>query len=386
MPSGRDWIALVRSTFHDVGRRELSGLYSLEWAQAKGKLIPADRVEIPRGGRRRRAGRIRRFLRTTNAVLYGLSARLAPARRVLFGLVLLCVFFSLEGPTVIHSEEGHHGVRQAVEYSLYFNNGWLLVALVLMVVLLAMELVDKINYRDELQLARDLQASLIPRVLPAPPGFEIGAHNEIANLVGGDIYDFVPLPGGRLAVLFGDASGHGMTAGLVMAVAHAAFRTQLDVDPSPEAVFGTLNRILCRTGGPRAFFGAVYLLIERDGTFAGCVAGHPPVLRVGWTGAVVERYGRGAYPLGIRAPLTWPVERGRLADREAFVLYSDGVSETRDGNGADFSDARVESALVRCAALSPAERVAALAGEVRAFRGGTAPEDDVSIAEIRFSA
>ena len=95
-------------------------------------------------------------------------------------------------------------------------------------------------------------------------------------MVGGDIYDFVPLPDGRLAVLFGDASGHGMAAGLVMAVAHAAFRTQLDVDPSPAAMFATLNRILCRTGSPRAFFGCVYLMFSPDGTFTAAIAGHPP--------------------------------------------------------------------------------------------------------------
>src|SRR4029450_5861664 len=94
----------------------------------------------------------------------------------------------------------------------------------------------------------------------------------------------VPLPDGRLAVFFGDASGHGMAAGLVMAVAHAAFRTQLDVDPSPPAVLATLNRILCRTGGPRAFFSCVYLLLSDDGSFAGSGAGHPEPLVVGGDG------------------------------------------------------------------------------------------------------
>src|SRR4029450_14034276 len=86
----------------------------------------------------------------------------------------------------------------------------------------------------------------------------------------------VPLPDGRLAVFFGDASGHGMAAGLLMAVAHAAFRTPLDVDPSPPAVFATLNRILCRTGSSRAFFGCVYFLLSPDGSFVASVAGHPP--------------------------------------------------------------------------------------------------------------
>src|SRR5262249_13072452 len=157
--------------------------------------------------------------------------------------------------------------------------------------LLAMELVDKINYRDELELARDLQASLIPKTLPSPHGLDIGAYNHIANTVGGDVYDFVPLPDGGLAVLFGDASGHGVAAGLVMAVAHAAFRTQLDVAASPPAMFSTLNRILCRTGTSRAFFGCVYLRISADGGFVGSVAGPPLPILVGREGALEPRIG-----------------------------------------------------------------------------------------------
>jgi len=246
-----------------------------------------------------------------------------------------------------------------------------------------MELVDKINYRDELDLARELQSSLIPKTLPAPPGFELGAYNRIANMVGGDIYDFVLLPDGRLAVLFGDASGHGMTAGLVMAVAHAAFRTQLETDPAPEAMFATLNRILCRTGGPRAFFGCVYLLLSPDGSFTGSVAGHPPVLRLDGAGDVRERIGKGAYPLGVKTPLSWEVERGSIEAGQALLLHSDGLSEARDMTGAEFGEARIELSLRRVGTLPAPDLVAALARDVTSFCGREAPEDDVSISAIR---
>jgi hypothetical protein len=119
-----------------------------------------------------------------------------------------------------------------------------------------MELVDKLHFKDELVMARDLQAQLVPRVVPEIGFFELGAFNRIANTVGGDLYAFEPLPDGRLAVLFGDASGHGMAAGLVMAVTHAVFRTQLPVDPSPAMMIASLNRVLCETGNARSFFPA----------------------------------------------------------------------------------------------------------------------------------
>src|SRR5262249_55749731 len=143
-----------------------------------------------------------------------------------------------------------------------------LVAFLLVECLLAMELVDKLAYRDELVLARDLQATLVTGSLPHLPAYELGAFNRIANMVGGDLYEFVPLPDGRLALLFGDASGHGMAAGLVMAVAHAGFRTQLEVDPFPKAMVAALNRILCATGGARSFFSCVYILASQDGKFS----------------------------------------------------------------------------------------------------------------------
>ena len=94
-----------------------------------------------------------------------------------------------------------------------------------------------------------------------------------------------------------------MAAGLVMAVAHAGFRTQLEVDPSPRAMMQALNRILCATGGIRSFFSAVYVLARPDGSFSVTVAGHPPPAIIGADGTIRERLGIGSYPLGIRPTL-----------------------------------------------------------------------------------
>ena len=174
-----------------------------------------------------------------------------------------------------------------------------------------------------------------------------------------------------------------MAAGLVMAVAHAAFRTQLETDPSPAAMFATLNRILCRTGSPRAFFSCVYLMVAPDGGITSAVAGHPPALRVGADGTVRGRIGTGAYPLGIKPGLVWPVASSRLEVGDVLLLHSDGLSEARNAVGEEFGDARIEAA-ARAGARTPAPALAdALAGEARAFRGGEAPDDDVSVAVLR---
>ncbi len=381
MPSRHDWVELLRGTFSAVGREDLTGLYSREWRLAQEMLTAEDAARpAPAGGR----GRVRRFLHTTNSVLFGLAKRLAPARRVVFLVVLLCLVMSMCGPNFHRSDTKlENGVRRTTSYTVDFDSTFLFASTVLLGLLLGMELVDKINFRDELELARDLQASLIPKEMPQTPAFAAGAHNEIANTVGGDIYDFVPLPDGRLAVLFGDASGHGMAAGLVMAVAHAAFRTQLDVDPSPPAMFATLNRILCRTGSPRAFFSCVYLLLSPDGSFAGSVAGHPQPIVAGADGGVRARIGKGAYPLGIRPQLAWRVETGRIEPGETLFIHSDGLSEARNAAGEEFGDARIEVLLRHGASLPPQALADSVAVSARAFRGAVLPDDDVSIAVIR---
>jgi serine phosphatase RsbU (regulator of sigma subunit) len=379
MPSRQDWVELLRGTFSAVGREEITGLYSLEWRRAQEMLTAEERAPAPK-----ECGRVRQFLRTANSVLFGLARRLAPARRVVFLVVLLCLVMSMCAPEFHDSEtKVENGVRRTTSYSVDLDSTFLVLSTVLLGLLLAMELVDKINYRDELELARDLQASLIPKELPRTEAFGLGAHNEIANTVGGDIYDFVPLPDGRLAVLFGDASGHGMAAGLVMAVAHAAFRTQLEVDPSPPAMFATLNRILCRTGSPRAFFSCVYLLLSDDGAYSGSVAGHPQPLLVAADGAIRARIGKGAYPLGIRPQLSWKVESGRVEPGETLFFHSDGLSEARDAAGHEFGDARIESLLRQGAALAPQALADSIASSLHAFRGRTLPDDDVSIATLR---
>jgi sigma-B regulation protein RsbU (phosphoserine phosphatase) len=280
-------------------------------------------------------------------------------------------------------ESSDEGVTRETSYRVDFDAGFLLVSTILLGLLLGMELVDKINYRDELELARDLQASLIPKELPRTEAYVLGARNEIANTVGGDIYDFVPLGDRRLAVLFGDASGHGMAAGLVMAVAHAAFRTQLEVDPSPPAMLATLNRILCRTGGPRAFFSCVYLLVSEDGAYSGSVAGHPLPLLLDRDGSIRGRLGKGAYPLGIRLNLAWTVETGRVEPGSALFLHSDGLSEGRNAAGEEFGDARIEACLRQFAPYDPQAEADALFASFHAFRGRGVPEDDVSVAVIR---
>jgi serine phosphatase RsbU (regulator of sigma subunit) len=353
----RDWIDLGKSTWTSLTTSDVTNLYVVEWPETRKMLVAEHRSAIENEPRR-----AQRWLLTTSAIFYGLAKRLAPHRRILFFGSFVVFFISL---IVLADRMADPPFWIFVEVAAAF---------IIMTALLAMELIDKLKFRDELQLARDLQASLIPHEMPRT--------EEYANTVGGDIYDFVPLPDGRLAVLFGDASGHGMAAGLVMAVAHASFRTQLEVDPSPAAIIGSLNRILCRTGGSRSFFSCVYLLFSPDGFFLATVAGHPPVLKLDRNGRIAERIGAAADALGVKSGLTWETVGGTLAPGDRLLLHSDGLTEARNQYEQEFGDAYVETIASWHPASDAASLVNSLVSEWRTFMGPIAPEDDVSITVI----
>jgi serine phosphatase RsbU (regulator of sigma subunit) len=361
----RDWIELGKTTVSSLTQNDVTNLYSYEWPETRRMLTAEHDQHIEN------SSGLKRIIRTASAVMYGLTKRLAPSRRVVF-----LAAFILFGFTFAAILSGTKNVDNAtvVVHGLSFTA---------IVFLLALELIDKIKYRDELVLARDLQASLVPAHPPQPPGFEIAAFNVIANTVGGDIYDFVELPDGRTAILFGDASGHGMAAGLVMAVAHAAFRTQLEIDPSPQSIVSSLNRILCRTGTNRSFFASCYALLEPNGHFVATVAGHPQILLADQSGVVRDHVGRGSYPLGIKAGLDWEVLEGQLQPGEMLVFHSDGLTETRNPNQVELGDAFLEAMLTWSPSARASQIVDTIVSEWRTFSGGLPAEDDVSIAVIK---
>ena len=370
MPTRQDWKTLAKETYHALDQREVSDLYSVEWRKAVRVFLSEYREEIE--GEK---VRWKRGLRRANALLFGITRKLAPGRRLLLAFAIL---FTLLG--VVSFGSVAVGGKQDFFY--------IVLAVLLLFVLVALELVDKLHFRDELLLARDLQADLVPQTLPETPAFELAGFNRVANTVVGDLYDFVPLPDGRLAVLFGDASGHGMSAGLIMAVTQAGFRTQISVDPSPPAVAAAINALLCRTGacrtsGPRNFFAGVVMLLASDGSWSAVVAGHPPVVKLGPDGRVVETIGVGAYPLGVRATAHWPLLSGGLAPGGTLLFHSDGVVEVRNAAGEEFGDARLAAILSRRAGVSAKELVGSIAATLLEFLGRNPPDDDVSIAAIR---
>lgn len=305
-----------------------------------------------------RTSRGRGWLRL-KLLLLGLSARLSPERRLLFGIALVTFVFGL--------------IRIP---SLY-----LVVAFALMVFLLALELADRLLVRDELEVARELQRALLPRAVPALAGYRFAHASRTANEVGGDYHDYIPLPDGRLALVIGDASGHGMASGLLMAITSAVLKLALELDPALDRVFGMVNRVLCRTGDRRAFMSLfVGILDPPSGALTYACAGHPfPLLRR--SSGAIEELGQGGLPLGLRLERAVAPSSTVLQPDDTLVLYSDGLPEAADQRGEPMGFERLGHCLRPGG--DPPSVVARLLGALDSHVGTEPLHDDLSLVVVR---
>lgn len=316
-----------------LSQREVRQLFDREATRAF-SVLTADRA----GSQPRDKGFLA-WLRGLGDFLVGLAFKLSPARRLLFAVSLL---LPLLGMLDFDLQIG------TTQVTLDVSPFWFLLALAGMTLLLALELVDRLRVRDELEVARELQRDLLPDKPPSIPGYRVACSSRTANEIGGDYFDFLPLDRGRTAITVGDASGHGIGAGLLMAIANATLKTAVDLDPRPEAVLELLNRVLCRTGSRRAFMSFFYGVLEHDtGRLSYVGAGHPfPLVRTETAerpGEVeVREIGRNSLPLGIRHPLPLVTETTVLAPGATLVLFSDGIPEAVDEGDHAFGFDRLE--------------------------------------------
>ena len=315
----------------------------------------------------------KRWFRDSRLLYSSVAEKLTPARRLLFAIGVACGLLGIFG---FDFTVGDRGASVRVESShLFFA-----VSVLCLLFLLVLELVDRVLVRDELELARDLQRDLLPRRDPELEGYAFAHSTRMANDIGGDYYRFEPLPDGRLAILVADASGHGMAAGLLMAMADATLHVAIDVDPSPLAVASRLHRALRRTADRRSFLTLFYGLLDpASGELDYVCAGHPFPLVKRMNGELEEPR-LGSFPLGLRERLEPATGRLRLAPGDLLVLFTDGLFEGLGANGEAFGFDRLKAAL--SASSGAADAHARLIAAFRAHAGAEPLADDMTLLAI----
>jgi sigma-B regulation protein RsbU (phosphoserine phosphatase) len=240
----------------------------------------------------------------------------------------------------------------------------------------------------EMTLAREAQ-----RVLLAPESGECGPIRFAGRVrpglsVAGDLFDVMPLPGGRAAVCIGDVSGHGLGPGIVMAMTQANLHAHLALSGDPARALSEVNRFVCGRVEAGRFISLWLGVIGADGTVAYVDAGHGHV-RIVRAPLSVEPNGRdrievpparGDIPLGIDPDRRYTAEHLHLGPRDRLVLYSDGIVEQRDSFGQEFGIARLEAAVQ--ASDGPGADVQAVFEALDRFTRGAAPTDDATAASI----
>lgn len=280
----------------------------------------------------------KRWFRDARLLYASIAEKLSPPRRLLFVLSLVAGVVALLNVNLIW---------QGSSFEMSFDGSplFFLVSTAGLLFLLASELVDRVLVRDELEVARHLQEDLLPRHPPSVPGWAFAHSWRNANDIGGDYHHFELLADGRLALVVADASGHGMAAGLLMAVTDTALRVAVEQDPRPEAVAGLLHRVLRRTGDRRAFVTLFYALLDPGtGVLDFVSAGHPSPL-VRRRDGTLEEPASGSLPLGTSDTFRPALGSLRLAPGEALLASTDGVFEAQGGAGEAFGWERLRQAV-----------------------------------------
>jgi serine phosphatase RsbU (regulator of sigma subunit) len=238
-------------------------------------------------------------------------------------------------------------------------------------------------YQQQKRFSDTMQRSLLPQQLPQVSGLEVGAVYESSARVdvGGDVYDFLVLPDGRLAAVLGDVTGHGIEATADMALAKFVFRSLAREHPEPGDFLAHANEVAHEELVGGKFITMLYLALDPErNEVAAARAGHPPARLIDSSGKISQLAPEGL-PLGVDAGQHYEEIREPFPPGTTVCIYTDGLVEARAGEE-QYGDARLDAALAAGGDLSAQELAEQVVADCRAFGGGELV-DDCAIVVIR---
>lgn len=346
-------------------------------AQATYKFYAAD----SRLDRRERERAVHWYFRMTRAILWAMAMKLSPGRRVLFLVSLLLLLFpvvSFNNDQVSFSTEG---------LRFFGGLGFL--------VLLALELADRVTMKRDLEIAREIQGWLMPAAPPSVPGIDIAFSTRPANTVAGDYYDAffrpaappdTPAAEPRLLLVVADVAGKSIPAALVMATMQASLRTLSALPGSLLELVDRLNDYACRQNQTGRRFTTAFLaeLQPATGFLTWINAGHNwPVLRR--ASGAVERLETGGLPLGLMKNAPYECGSTTLAPGDVLLIFTDGLVEAENEREEEYDEPRMLETLASSHG-SAQEILTRLMSSVDAFVGSTRQHDDITCMVVRCAA
>lgn len=263
--------------------------------------------------------------------------------------------------------------------------------------LLCSEMVDAVRDRaqlaaiqKELDTARTIQHSLVPRTFPPFPertDFDIHAQMTSAKAVGGDFFDFFLIDSDHLGVVIGDVSGKGIPAALYMAVTRTQIKTTALQGKLPEECLFEVNRVLVRERVSSMFATCFYGVLNTcTGELRYCNAGHNPPYLLRASGELESIDFTGGIPLGLFEGRPYAGGTIHLGPNDALFLYTDGVSEATNEALDDFTDERLAASIRTAGALPCRDILDCITRDLLAFTDGAAQSDDITMLSLRIHA
>jgi serine phosphatase RsbU (regulator of sigma subunit)/anti-sigma regulatory factor (Ser/Thr protein kinase) len=245
----------------------------------------------------------------------------------------------------------------------------------------AVEIQARERLEQEMRVATLIQQQFLPRELPHLPDWQVAAYYGPARAVGGDFYDFIALPDGRIGIVTGDVTDKGVPAALIMARTQSVLRGEAPRSISPAAVLERANEILLPEMPARMFVTCLYMVLEPEtGRVVYANAGHNlPYVRT--ANGVIELRATGM-PLGLLPGMDYPEHEAILAPGESVLLYSDGLVEAHDRAGDMFGFPRLRELMAT--ELPSTELLDHLLDELHGFVGkGWDQEDDITLVALQ---
>lgn len=257
------------------------------------------------------------------------------------------------------------------------------VAIIVEKAMLHDQLIEKKRLEAQLEVARQVQLSLLPEGDPALEGFDISGYNFSTEEVSGDYYDFVKVYDDHLGLVIADVSGKGVPASLLMAFLRASLRSAIRTGYAPNVAMAKVNFLLWETIEPHQFVTAFYGMLDTTNrTLAFVNAGHNPPL-------ILDRDGRarfierGGLPLGMFRDTRYyeyylPIEGG-----QTLVLYTDGATEATNAAGEEYGRQRLVEAVREGRDRTARELIDYIYNEIYAWTGAAGASDDVTFVVIK---
>ncbi|HTP88196.1 MAG TPA: PP2C family protein-serine/threonine phosphatase [Bryobacteraceae bacterium] len=318
---------------------------------------------------------VRRSFRIAKAVFWAMMMKLSPGRRLLLLVSLVLLMFP-------HMEFNFgNGQQFKIDGFTFFGGVGLLI-------LLSLELADRVMLKRDLEIAKEIQSWLMPASAPKVPGIDIAFTTRPANTVAGDYYDAFFRPGEprRLLVAVADVAGKSVPAALLMATLQASLRTLAEGSGSLLEVAGMLNRYVCAQNPEGRRFTTGFLMEIDPATreFVYINAGHNwPVLRR--ASGAVERLETGGLPFGIMTAAPYETGAGRLEAGDILIIFTDGLVEAENERQDEYGEERMLGLIAGMKDGTAADALSRLTTSVNTFVGATRQHDDITCLILRVS-